>query len=103
MVKIKFHNAPQRRSYIGWTVDLPQMIMALHIKAAETDLLYVWIFGEILHGTLLADAGFTGRGKCCETTCRLKRHSIGRVWRTTEDLPHQSAQGLAVSTNFSMN
>jgi hypothetical protein len=36
--------------------------MASHIKAADADLLYVWIFGEILHGTLLTGAGFTGRG-----------------------------------------
>jgi hypothetical protein len=32
--------------------------MASHIKAAGADLLYVWIFGEILHGTLLTGAGW---------------------------------------------
>jgi hypothetical protein len=42
-----------RRSYIGWTDSMPQMIMVLHIKAADADPLYVWIFGEVLHGTLL--------------------------------------------------
>jgi hypothetical protein len=36
--------------------------MALHMKAADADLLYVWISGEILHGALLTGAGSTGRG-----------------------------------------